>query len=319
MKKKELNSIYSEKSDVKLPKDIIPLKNPIICDKGYIIGTVYCFKNSINNKLYIGETVKRNFRSRFIEHCCHSKYGNSYFYKAIRKYGWDNFDRMILYQTEELEDTLENEQKLNNLVNNKEQEYIKLFNTTDYSVGYNLTGGGDGVLGYKFSEESKKKMSESHKGEKHWNYGNYNNSTSDIVMQFDLNFNFIKEWPSMAEIGRKLGYRSNNISRCCNNILNTYKGFIWVKKDDYYDGYLQKHKSRAKCKSSDKIVLQYTTKGEFISEYISASEAARQLNCDKSTISGAARGKFKWAKKFIWIYKKDFTEGLLQEKIKALQ
>ena len=34
----------------------------------------------------------------------------------------------------------------------------------------------------------------------------------------------------MAEIGRQLNYDSNNISRCCSNLIKTYKGYIWVKK-----------------------------------------------------------------------------------------
>ena len=65
-------------------------------------------------------------------------------------------------------------------------------------------------------------MSILHSGENHWNYGNLNNKTSDIILQFDLDFNFIKEWPSMREIERELGYSTSNISRCCSNKIDTY-------------------------------------------------------------------------------------------------
>lgn len=60
-------------------------------------GVVYCAKNKINGKCYIGETVSKFY----IRQSAHK--GNalkpkekrdfeSAFYNAIRKYGWDNFE-----------------------------------------------------------------------------------------------------------------------------------------------------------------------------------------------------------------------------------
>lgn len=73
-----------------------------------------------------------------------------------------------------------------------------------------------------------------------------------------------------------------------------------MKKKDYYDGYLQEYKSRAKCQSNDKAVLQYDFLGNFISEFISVAEAARNLKKkDDSMIGKAAIGKEKQAYKFI--------------------
>lgn len=294
------------------------IKDPIITDKDHLIGTVYCFINSINNKLYIGETVKSNFRERFSEHRNKAENGvDNYFYRALRKYGWDVFNKIILFQTEILSNNEENKKILNNIVNEREVYYINKYKTNNSKFGYNLTSGGDGVVGYKFSEESKKRMSENKTGEKHWNYGNFNNKTSDVVLQFDLDFNFIKEWISMSEIERELGYYTNNISRCCSNKLDTYKGFIWVKKEDYYEGYLQKYKSRAKCKSNDKEVLQYDFLGNYINSYISCEEAGRALN--RKTVCTAANGRDPQIYGYIWIYKKDFSEELLQEKLEAVK
>ena len=58
-------------------------------------------------------------------------------------------------------------------------------------------------------------------------------SYSKIVLQYDLNGNFIKEWPSTMEIQRQMGYTNTNISACC---LGKYKqryGFKWqYKKGD---------------------------------------------------------------------------------------
>lgn len=57
-----------------------------------------------------------------------------YFYNAIRKYGWDAFEHMVLFNG------LTKEQAVL-----KEKACIKLFNTQDRLSGFNLTAGGDGV------------------------------------------------------------------------------------------------------------------------------------------------------------------------------
>lgn len=57
-----------------------------------------------------------------------------------------------------------------------------------------------------------------------------NNNRSKPVLQYDLEGNFIKEWPSVMEIERTLNYANSNISACC---LNKYKqayGYIWKYK-----------------------------------------------------------------------------------------
>jgi hypothetical protein len=194
--KSDLNNIVTNS----LP-DMLIIESPIIVLKEKIIGTVYCFINTINNKLYIGETVKSNYEERFSEHRNKAEKGNNYFYKAIRKYGWDKFDKVILFQTDVLDNTPENKKLLNDIVNEKEIYYINKYKTSDHKFGYNLTNGGDGIVGYKHSEKTLKTLSETHSGEKHWKYGK-NNYGGCAILQFDLDFNLIKEWDSMKEIER---------------------------------------------------------------------------------------------------------------------
>ena len=70
-------------------------------------------------------------------------------------------------------------------------------------------------------------------------------SYSKVVLQYDLNGNFIKEWPSTMEVQRQLGIRISHISECCKggyfckkrnkwvNVSQAY-GFKWAyKKEDY--------------------------------------------------------------------------------------
>lgn len=57
--------------------------------------------------------------------------------------------------------------------------------------------------------------------------GRTNTGSSKTVLQYDRNGNFIKEWPSTAEIQRQLGIPSSHISMCCNNKLKTARGYVF--------------------------------------------------------------------------------------------
>lgn len=97
---------------------------------------IYKITNNVNNKVYIGQSV--NIASRWKEHLCKpfnpndSSY-NSYFYKAIRKYGIENFSFSIVEQCEK------------NELNDKEQYWIRFYQSCDHNFGYNLTSGGEGL------------------------------------------------------------------------------------------------------------------------------------------------------------------------------
>lgn len=54
---------------------------------------------------------------------------------------------------------------------------------------------------------------------------------SKKVLQYDLNGNLIKEWPSTREIERQLGFDSSHIAGCCRGERKTAYGFIWRYKE----------------------------------------------------------------------------------------
>jgi hypothetical protein len=70
------------------------------------IYTIYAATNKINGKNYIGFDSK--WPKRKYEHHYNSTVGssNQVFYNAIRKYGWDNFEWNIIYQSHDAEHTL---------------------------------------------------------------------------------------------------------------------------------------------------------------------------------------------------------------------
>ena len=53
---------------------------------------------------------------------------------------------------------------------------------------------------------------------------------SKKVYQYTKDGDFIKDWVSLREIERKLGYSIQGISSCCLGNRKSYKGFIWKYK-----------------------------------------------------------------------------------------
>lgn len=50
------------------------------------------------------------------------------------------------------------------------------------------------------------------------------------ILQYDKNNNLIKEWDSVAEISKELGFRSATIRACCSGQIAISHGFIWRYK-----------------------------------------------------------------------------------------
>lgn len=59
-----------------------------------------------------------------------------------------------------------------------------------------------------------------------------NNVRSKPVIQYDLNGNFIMEYPSTREVERQTGYNQSNIVKCCLGEKSYYTqyGYIWRYK-----------------------------------------------------------------------------------------
>jgi len=92
-----------------------------------------------NDKFYIGITIQE-LKKRFEHHCTA---GKRHITNAIKKYGKNNFNVEIIDKANSITE-----------LKNKEIDYIKKLKPY-----YNKTLGGDGVFGYKHTEETKKKLS----------------------------------------------------------------------------------------------------------------------------------------------------------------
>lgn len=146
------------------------------------LSIIYCHINKTNNKKYIGQcqgAPERRWRSDGSGYKPKNNELPTVFWKAIQKYGWDNFEHKILETNLTLEEA-----------NEKEQYWIAYYHTwieDPQCWGYNMQSGGKNFamsekakekirqskLGTHASEKTKQKLSEMKKGENNPFYGKH--------------------------------------------------------------------------------------------------------------------------------------------------
>lgn len=106
-----------------------------------IMQGIYKFTNKINGKIYIGQSV--NLNNRYKQHISNynnpsSSMYNTKFYRALRKYGLENFDYDIIEHSNYF---------TRDELNQKEIYYIEKYDS--YQNGYNMNKGGNYTSGPK--------------------------------------------------------------------------------------------------------------------------------------------------------------------------
>ena len=131
---------------------------------------IYRITNTINLKVYIGQT------SRSLNERLHGYRAglNDYFRRSIEKYGEEFFEMDVIEECDSVA-----------LLNEREEYWIRVYRSFDILFGYNMrSGGGNAAVhprvkkmlsekcsGWKHTDEAKRKISESQRGEKHWAFG----------------------------------------------------------------------------------------------------------------------------------------------------
>ena len=284
---------------------------------------IYCHINKLNNKRYVGQTCKKEIKYRF------GKNGIEYnnqpkFYRAIQKYGWDNFEHIIL------EDNTQTQEE----ANLKEQYYIKHYNTI--KADYNCRGGGrdNSNLSKKINQYSldgkfiktwdsiasveerlkiacgsivkccKNQLKSA--GNYVWRYYNGDNSNispihrstnAKSVVQYSINGELVKEFSSIKEAQIFTGILRSEICSCCKYRVKTAGGYVWRYAGEpfYY----------CRNRVCSKPVFQLDKNYTFIKEWNSAAEAGRTLHINKGNIGMCCRKERNYAGGYIWRYKYD--------------
>ena len=210
---------------------------------------------SPNNKYYVGITANTVIR-RWNNGRGYIK--NKYFYRAIKKYGWKNFQHEIVAEHLTKDEACKFEIAL-----------IKALDSTNPNYGYNFSSGGehggtghvvseetrkkigDAFRGKPLSEECKRKLSESLKGHA------VSDETRELISlhrsgiyhteetkrkisaskkgqgaipinQYDLDGNFIRNWESAFVAMKELGFKSSSsIANVLSGKCKSTHGFIF--------------------------------------------------------------------------------------------
>ena len=255
---------------------------------------------SPSGKSYVGMTI--NTINRW-------KNGKGYksqkvFWKAIQKYGWENFSHDIVAIGLSFEEAQQ-----------KEISLIKELDSTNPKHGYNMTKGGDYVplsfhtpesiektrktkkakleagfhtakYGTKMSEEQKKKISEARKGKyagkNHPMYGTHPSEETRRRMSESAKRKVITD------------EHRRNLSRAL-------KGKYAGEKCPFYGKKLPPERvDRMRHTSKNIPVLQYDKDGNLLGEWESMAIAGRALHIFLGDISRCCNGKRKTAGGFLW-------------------
>lgn len=186
---------------------------------------------------------------------------NQHFSRAIELYGWESIRHEIV------SDGLTKAQACA-----METKLIAEYDTTNPDNGYNMSSGGEyGALGIHHSAETRRKMSESHKGKKH-----------------------SAEWRAKNSEAIK-GHTVSDETR--KKISEANKGRVPWNKGKHLSAETRKKLSEAQSKS---VVCIETGK-----QYSSLAKAALSIGKGKTSIYNACVGKTKTAGGYHWEYAKE--------------
>jgi len=118
------------------------------------MGWIYLIQNKVNGKCYVGQTRQTKVESRWQDHVS-GRRSSPLLQNSIKKRGIDKFQFEVICELP------------NDELNAREVDEIVKHNALAPN-GYNLKKGGDN---HEVHPETRRKISERQKGEKHWNFG----------------------------------------------------------------------------------------------------------------------------------------------------
>lgn len=289
-----------------------------------MIGIIYKYTSPVN-KVYIGQTTdERRRRKTFFN--LNKSYGGVKIDKARLKYMPENFKYDVLYKAE-FKSAKEAQKKLDEL----EQFYIKQYNS--YKVGYNMTYGGYTTIGFTFSEEQKKRMSEYRKGRKSRPRTEEEKRYHSLIMKEKwTSEGYRKLWEQISRSEEYRRKKSESASGSKNGMYgrthteaskekmsqsrfrdkNTwygkvksedYRAKIRSSMKEYYETHSASDETKVRISKSISIpVQQFSINGELVNTYESANIAGDSVGVDSSCIIKVCKGKRKSAGGYIWKY-----------------
>jgi group I intron endonuclease len=234
--------------------------------------SVYAHTNKCNQKKYVGIT-SCDVRIRW-------KNGYGYSDKlpigrAIRKYGWDNFEHSVL-----ADGLSECEAK------KMERKLISKWQTQNREYGYNITSGGDGVAGWRPTEETRRKISAASQNR----FGKNNP-------------NFGRKWSGEMKRRASIRHCRENLSEeTLKKMSESAQGRTGQNNPFYGKQHSQQTKDVLAALRSH-AVDAFDKQGNRVFEFPSIKAASEATGVHKTAISNCCRGKTKTSGGYIWKYK----------------
>ena len=237
-----------------------------------------------NGKMYVGVT-RTSPRKRWGANGIRYK-SNPYFYRAIQKYGWDNFKHEILFTN-----LTKDEASFAELV------CVNVWDLTNPKYGYNINKGG--IVGDRLSDETKQRLSDMNRGKK------LSQETKDKISKATRG----KNHPFYGKHHTPEAKRKISKARlgCTHDVsLETRRKLSIANK-----GRKRTEEERARFRGGNSplacavVGLDKKTL-EIVFEFDSIMDAERQTGIANTNISTCCCGKRQSAGGYIWKYKNMF-------------
>ena len=199
-------------------------------------------------------------------------------------------------------------------INQLEIDYISKYREL-YEDLTNDTDGGDGYnwIGRKHTPDTIERLKLCHPSRK-------------IILQFDLENNFIKKYLSTREIDNELELNRRSVVRCCNGQTLLFKGYYFRFSDNFFpcelakpienmreiqkildnsqleklptkrkqktiDNHIKIKEEKFKNKKPKKKYVQYDLEGNILGRFIGIMEASSKSGCHTQLISTCCKNK----------------------------
>jgi group I intron endonuclease len=115
---------------------------------------IYKFTNLVNGKIYVGsaKNIKRRIKAHKYRASHNIDSDHFMFYRALRKYGWESFMFDVIEECCPL------------LRNDRENHWIRYYDTLYKNFGYNMRTADNSLITYKVSEKTKELWRQQRKG-----------------------------------------------------------------------------------------------------------------------------------------------------------